>query len=138
LPQVNYPLPEIIPYDFAFSPDNRQLAVYACEREGELDCGIYLVEISSGETTLLTSVERGNGLIWSQDSDALAIQGSFLRQGKWRVLVFDAETGNVIFDGPFDWEGFWVSPESPIHDWGVPYPPIRGGLELCSSPPPGG
>jgi DNA-directed RNA polymerase specialized sigma24 family protein len=137
LPQVNHPLPEIIPYDFAFSPDNKQLAVYGCRREGEQECGIYLVEIPSGETTHLTSVERGYGLIWNKDSNALAIQGSFLRHGSWRDLVFDAESGNVIFDGPLDWEGFWASPESPSHYGDVPYPSIRRGLKLCSSPPQG-
>lgn len=133
---VHHPLPEIIPYDFAFSPDNQQLAVYGCRREGERECGIYLVDTVSSETRYLTAVERGSGLIWNPDSNALAIQGSLLRQGKWRVLVFSTETGNVIYDGPFDWEGFWVAPNSPIHDWGVPYPPIRGGLKVCSQPPP--
>ena len=138
LPNVHQFLPEIVPYDFAFSPDNRQLAVYGCSREDEQECGIYLVDTLSGETRLLTAVERGSGLLWSSDSTELAIGGSFLRQGKWRVLVFSVETGNTVYDGPFDWEGFWVAPDSPIHDWGVPYPPIRGGLEVCSQPPQGG
>lgn len=138
LPRVNQFLPEIIPYDFAFAPDNRQLAVYGCEQQVEAGCGIYIIDTESGETRWLTEVEQGSGLIWKPDSSAFAIQGSFLRQGKWRVLVFDAETGNVLFDGPFDWEGFWVAPDTPIHDWGVPYPPTRGGLEICSEPPEGG
>jgi hypothetical protein len=133
--QVNQPLSELVPYDFAFSPDNQQLAVYGCLQEGDQECGIYLVDITSGETIHLTTVEVGSGLIWKPDSSALAIQGSFLRPGMKRGLVFDAETGVVLHDGPFDWEGFWVTPDSPLHDWGVPYPPIRGGLELCSSPP---
>ena len=108
-----------------------------CQREVDSTCGIYLVKLSSGETSQLTEVERGSGLIWAPDSSAIAIQGSLLRQGKWRVLIFDAKTGHVIFDGPFDWEGYWVSPDSPIHDWGVPYPPVRGGLEVCSEAPQG-
>jgi hypothetical protein len=65
----------------------------------------------------------------------LALQGSFLRPGMKRVLVFDAKTGSLLHDGPFDWEGFWIAPDSPLHNWGVPYPPARGGLELCSRPP---
>jgi DNA-directed RNA polymerase specialized sigma24 family protein len=138
LPRVNHPLPEIVPYDFAFSPDNQQLAVYGCEREGEYDCGIYLIETASGAARRLTKVEMGSGLIWNPDSSALAIQGSFLKGGKWRLLIFNAHTGHVIYDGPFDWEGFSVAQESPIHDWGVSYPPIRGGLEQCSPPPKGG
>ncbi len=137
LPQVQEPLPGIVPYDFVFSPDNQQLAVYGCQREGKVQCGIYLIELSTGETTQLVNVEQGSGLLWAPDSSALAIRGSLLRQGKWRVLVFDSETGNVIYDGPFDWEGFWVAPDSPIHDWGVPYPQVRGGLEVCSNPPKG-
>lgn len=137
LPEVQMSLPEIVPYDFVFSPDSQQLAVYGCQREREFRCGIYLVELFTGETTLLTDVERGSGLIWAPDGSAIAIQGSLLRQGKWRVLVFDTKTGHVIYDGPFDWEGFWVSPDSPIHNWGVPYPPVRGGLEVCSEPPTG-
>jgi DNA-directed RNA polymerase specialized sigma24 family protein len=135
LPQVNHPLPEVVPYDFAFSPDNQQLAVYGCLQEGEQDCGIYLVDISSGEATHLTAVELGSGLIWNPESSALALQGSFLRPGMKRVLVFDAKTGSLLHDGPFDWEGFWIAPDSPLHNWGVPYPPARGGLELCSRPP---
>jgi DNA-directed RNA polymerase specialized sigma24 family protein len=137
LPLVEEPLPGIVPYDFVFSPDNQQLAVYGCQREGEVQCGIYLVELLTGKTTNLLNVEQGSGLLWAPDSSAIAIQGSLLRQGKWRVLVFDTETGNVIHDGPFDWEGFWVAPDSPIHDWGVPYPQVRGGLEVCSNPPQG-
>ena len=135
LPTVHQEMPEIVPYDFAFAPDNRQLAVYGCEQQVDAGCGIFIIDTQSGEIRKLTDVERGSGLIWNPDSSEIAIQGSLLRKGKWRVLVFDTETGNVLFDGPFDWEGFWVAPDSPIHDWGVPYPPVRGGLEICSEPP---
>lgn len=126
---------EIVPYDFAFSPDNRQLAVYGCQREGEEICRIYLVDTKSGETRSLTRVEQGNGLSWSSDGQSIVIQGSLLRRGKWRVLAFSTQTGNVIYDGPFDWEGFWVEPDSPLYDWGVDIPPVRGGLEICAEPP---
>ncbi len=135
LPTVHESLPEIEPYDFAFSPDNRLLAVYGCNRGNKQKCGIYLVDTQSGETRFLKAVEMGKELLWNPDSSEIAIQGSFLRNGKWRVLVLDVDTGYTVFDGPFDWEGFWVAPESPIHDWGVPYPPARGGLEICSPPP---
>lgn len=138
LPSVQESLPEIVPYDFAFSPDNSQLAVYGCSRRDDPECGIYLIDTLSGQTRFLTEVEGGSGLLWNPDSSELAIQGSFLRNGKWRVLVFNVETGYAVFDGPFDWEGFWVAPESPIHNWGVPYPPTRGGLEVCSQPPSSG
>jgi DNA-directed RNA polymerase specialized sigma24 family protein len=135
LPEVHYLNPEIMPYDFAFSPDNRQLAVYGCQRVGDQACGIYIIDLTTGEVRLLSSVEQGAELIWSPDGGEIAIQGSFLRKGKWRVLVFDSSSGSVIYDGPFDWEGFWVAPDSPIHDWGVQYPPLRGSLELCTQPP---
>jgi hypothetical protein len=127
--------PELVPYDFAFSNDSRQLAVYACDRTTDKTCGIYLVDVHSGETHLLRKVEQGNGLIWSPDDTAVAIQGSFLKEGKWRLLVFDTRTGVNLFDGPFDWEGFWVAHDSPMHEWGVQYPPLRGGLEVCAPPP---
>ena len=135
LPVAHYLDREIIPYDFAFSLDNQQLAVYGCQRDGDQSCGIYIVELDSGTTHFLSSVEQGAELIWSPDGREIAIQGSFLRNGKWRALVFDTKSGSVTFDGPFDWEGFWVAPDSPIHDWGVQYPPLRGGLELCTQPP---
>jgi DNA-directed RNA polymerase specialized sigma24 family protein len=135
LPTVHESLPEIEPYDFVFSPDSRQLAVYGCHRENEQNCGIYLVDTQSGESRFLKSVVMGKVLLWNPDSSEIAIQASFRRKGIWRVLVFDIVTGYTVFDGPFDWEGFWVAPESPIHDWGVPYPPTRGGLEICSPPP---
>jgi hypothetical protein len=111
------------------------LAIYACQRSGDQACGIYIADVYSGETRLFKHVEQGAELIWSPDGKAIAIQGSYLRQGKWRVLVFDYPSGNSIYDGPFDWEGFWVAHDSPIHQWGVPYPPLRGGLEVCSPPP---
>lgn len=127
--------PDLVPYDFAFSNDSRQLAVYACSRTADTTCGIYLVDVHTGETHLLRKVEQGNGLIWSPDDKAVAIQGSFLKEGKWRLLVFDTRTGVNLFDGPFDWEGFWVAHDSPMHEWGVQYPPLRGGLEVCAPPP---
>lgn len=75
-------------------------------------------------------------LTWSPDGGSLAIKGSLLRNGKWRVFIFDVQTGNVIYDGPFDWEGIWVEPNSPLYDWGITLPPQRrGGLEICSEPP---
>jgi hypothetical protein len=135
LPEVKHFNPDLIPYDFAFSNDSRQLAVYACQRQSDQACGIYLIEMETGDSRLLREVEQGTGLIWSPDDEAIAIQGSFLKEGKWRLLVLDLKTGNVDYEGPFDWEGFWVAHDSPVHDWGVPYPPLRGGLELCSMPP---
>ena len=74
-------------------------------------------------------------MIWSPDDGAIAIQGSFLKEGKWRLLVLDIQSGDAIHEGPFDWEGFWVAHDSPLYDWGVQYPPLRGGLELCMMPP---
>jgi len=137
LPEVHYFNPEFIPNEFAFSPDNQQLAVYGCQRYGEQACGIYLIELDSGSAWLLRLMEQGAELIWSPDGKKIAIQGSFLREGRWRVLVLDSKSGNLIYDGPFDWEGFSMASGSPIHDWGVPYPPLRGGLEVCSQPPQG-
>lgn len=136
LPNVNQALDEIVPYDFAFAPDNKQLAVYGCHRYEEGgSCGILILDTESGESRWLTDVERGSGLIWSPDGESLVIQGSLLRAGKWRVLVFDTRTGNVTYDGPFDWEGFWVSPDTPLYEWDIELPPRKGGLEICSQPP---
>ena len=135
IPGVQFLDAGLVPYDFVFSPDSQLLAIYACHRSGDQACGIYIADVGSGETRLFKHVEQGAELIWSPDGKAIAIQGSYLRQGKWRVLVFDYPSGNNIYDGPFDWEGFWVAHDSPIHKWGVPYPPLRGGLEVCSPPP---
>jgi len=135
LPEVHHLNPEIAPYDFSFSPDSQQLAVYGCQRDGDQACGIYIIELLTGESRLLNPVEQGAGLVWKPDGSAIAIQGSFLKHGKWRLLVFDSDSGMVMHDGTFDWEGIWISPDSPIHDWGVQYPPMRGGLELCTLPP---
>ncbi|MBK5107012.1 MAG: hypothetical protein JJE12_02735 [Anaerolineales bacterium] len=137
LPEVMHFDPRLVPYDFAFSNDSQQLAVYACERVGDQTCGLYIVEVGSGESRLLRAVEQGSGLIWSPDGEAIAIQGSFLKGGKWRLLVLDIHSGNTIDDGPFDWEGLWVAHDSPLHEWGVQYPPLRGGLELCRLSPQG-
>lgn len=135
LGKVNTLSENIVPYDFAFAPDNRQLAVYGCLREVGGDCGIHIIDTDTGETRWLTQVEQGNGLTWSPDSKFLAIQGRLLRQGRWRVLAFDTQTGTISYDGPFDWEGIWVEIDSPFYDWGVDLPPVRGGLEICAEPP---
>ena len=125
----------LVPYDYAFSNDSQQLAVYACQRLGEQACGLYIINLDSGSSHLLRPVEQGSGILWSPDDRAIALQGSFLKDGNWRLLVLDIRSGNTIHDGIFDWEGFWVSRDSPIHDWGVQYPPLRGGLKLCEHPP---
>lgn len=128
---------DIVPYDFAFAPDNRQLAVYGCTRELEQTCKIYIIYTDTGKVRELVRVEQGSGLTWSADGRSIIIQGSLLREGKWRVLAFSIQSGNVVYDGPFDWEGFWVEPNSPLYNWGVEIPPVRGGLEICAQPPPG-
>lgn len=135
LPEVRHFDPDLVPYDFVFSNDSRQLAVYACQRYADQACGIYIIDVESGSSRLLRSVEQGAGMIWSPDDGAIAIQGSFLKEGKWRLLVLDIQSGDAIHEGPFDWEGFWVAHDSPLFDWGVQYPPLRGGLELCMMPP---
>jgi DNA-directed RNA polymerase specialized sigma24 family protein len=135
LPEVRHFNPDLVPYDYAFSNDSRQLAVYACQRYADQACGIYILQVDSGASRLLRAVEQGAGMIWSPDGGAIAIQGSFLKEGKWRLLVLDSISGHVIYEGPFDWEGFWVPHDSPLYHWGVQYPPLRGGLELCMIPP---
>jgi hypothetical protein len=135
LPEVRHFDPDLVPYDFVFSNDSRQIAVYACQRYADQACGIYIIDVESGSSRLLRAVEQGAGMIWSPDDGAIAIQGSFLKEGKWRLLVLDIQSGDAIHEGPFDWEGFWVAHDSPLYDWGVQYPPLRGGLELCMMPP---
>ncbi len=135
LPEVRQFNPDLVPYDYAFSNDSRQLAVYACQRYADQACGIYILQVDSGDSRLLRAVEQGAGMIWSPDGGEIVIQGSFLKEGKWRLLVLDSQSGHVIYEGPFDWEGFWVPHDSPLHDWGVQYPPLRGGLERCMMPP---
>ena len=76
-------------------------------------------------------------MIWNPDGEEIAIQGSLLKEGKWRLMVLDLRTGKIIDEGPFDWEGLWVAHDSPLHEWGVEYPPLRGGLELCRQSPQG-
>ena len=127
--------PGIIPGEFSFSPDNQQLAVYGCERDGGQACGIYLIDVHSGASRLLRLVEQGAAMVWSPDGLAIAIQGSFRKNGKWRQLIFDTNSGTEIYDGPFDWEGMSMANNSPVHDWGVQYPPRKGGLEICTLPP---
>jgi hypothetical protein len=80
-------------------------------------------------------VEQGAAMVWSPDGLAIAIQGSFRKNGKWRQLIFDTNSGTEIYDGPFDWEGMSMANNSPVHDWGVQYPPRKGGLEICTLPP---
>jgi DNA-directed RNA polymerase specialized sigma24 family protein len=73
---------------------------------------------------------------FTPDSRQLAVYGCLRKEEQeCGGYILDTETGNIIYDGPIDWDGFWGETSSPIYDWGVDKPSWYGGLGNCTEPP---
>lgn len=134
LPEVHEPFPEVVPGDLAFSPDSRTLALFGCKRWNE-ECGVYLLDLESGESRFLYELAYASALTWSPNGRYLALLGNLTVSEAWRLRVIEARTGQVAFTGAFAWEDERAFRESPVSSWGVQFPPPRGGFEWCSRPP---
>jgi len=121
--------------DFAFSPDSRFLAFWAClgRREG---CGVYLHDTQNHETALLTPLENGaTFFVWSPDNKYLAFVGAGANlQYPSSLLVVDVQTGEILDEGAFLWPELSLPLDSPVREWGVKFPPVQGEFEACNQP----
>jgi Tol biopolymer transport system component len=78
----------------------------------------------------------GNSLSWSPDGRQIAFLGTFPSDSDWMVYVIDAQSGEITFSGPMDWEtNAPANPGAPINSWGVTFPNWNTGLEACTAPP---
>lgn len=132
-PQLIYqPLPDLNAVSFSFAPDSRRLAV-AGDGSGNLASGVYLVDIGTGESRLLFTVDEAHSLVWSPEGEFLALIGKLPDQEEAAILVLHVRTSQLAYQGE---PGVIdeAPAESPITAWGMPFPVEMGGMDECAAP----
>jgi hypothetical protein len=81
---------------------------------------------------LAPSEEGAADFTWSPDGKSLA----WMNAGNV-VIVMDVESGKISYTSDYDALNQAPPVGSPMKDWGVTFPPQKGGLEGCTFPPPG-
>lgn len=118
--------------DFAISPDSRTVAVWGCSGRDD-SCGVYLHDMGTHKWRMLAPSEEGAAdFTWSPDGKSLA----WMNAGNV-VIVMDVESGKISYTSDYDALNQAPPVGSPMKDWGVTFPPQKGGLEGCTFPPPG-
>ncbi len=139
-PEIEHmPVGNLQPFSFVFSPDGKQLAMYAENLDNRR--GIYLVDLQNEAVRLLLSVDSATSLVWRPDGRQLAFIGQPAGpQSNFSLVVLDAESGEVVshqsFPAPADTPAPNVQTWPPLK-WGVPFPVEMGDLGACSAPPAG-
>lgn len=140
--EVHHVLPNAVSIgsDFAFSPDGRYLAFWGCGGNTE-NCGVYIHDTRTLKNMklLATSIsEETIFMTWSPNGELLAMVKEVSTGEPSILLVVQVSSGKIIYIAPFPWrvDALAVPADSPIHAWGVPFPPPRPGLEGCIEPPP--
>lgn len=133
---VRYPAPEIVAIgELSWSPAAQQLAVFGCEA-GAVGCGLYRFNPADGSVRqLVHHVFTAWRPIWSPDGSQIAfvttLSGSPVTD-KYMVehtlYVVNFQTGEIVYQGPFDADSWQVPEDSPVHAWGAAFP-----RELSSS-----
>ena len=118
--------------NFAFSPDNRQLAVFV----RRLPYGrLLLLDLATHEEYGLVDIEDASSLVWSPDGQYLAFIGRTSTPAfNDNVMVVDVHRDEIIYEKSIDY-GYGNSRDWPMLKWGVNFPVEMGGLESCSRPP---
>jgi|GEM_PF-2478431 len=140
--------------DFAFSPDNRRLAFFGCEKSSGF-CGLMMLELASGKLTRMAPLNFADYMSWSPDGRSIALVGNDDASGHsailsttnlmmsemmnllhtWHFQVMDAASGNVTFKTKFDWSNLAAPADSPTHGWGQPFKVPNVGVTGCTNPP---
>jgi len=131
---IYQPMPDLHALDFAFSPDNYKLAVYGLG-DGEMDNGIYIVNIGTGEYELLINLEHAESLVWSPDGDYLAYISADTISADRAIYIIHTHTGLITHRILYDLYTEMTPADQPISSWGVRFPVEMGGMEECSLPP---
>jgi len=129
------PLPNLRAASFAFSPDSRRLAVAGTGVSGQAS-GVFLVNLGTGEASLLLEAQDAHSLAWSLDGEHLALIGTLPDEAEPAAIVLHVRTGQIAHQGPLEQPGDLAPLDSPILLWGIPFPVEMGGMEACAQPPP--
>ena len=119
--------------DFAFSPDGKFLAFWAC-LDGRGDCGIYVMDTTTLQPKkLIDQPPAATYFAWSPDSQYL----SFVTAGQtvedaYGFEVLNVDTGKIAETSQFFWPDMYVPPGSLAYDLGIPYLPPRNEFGLCA------
>ncbi|HSB65173.1 MAG TPA: hypothetical protein VLD65_01265, partial [Anaerolineales bacterium] len=119
--------------DFAFSPDGKFLAFWAC-LDGRGDCGIYVMDTATLQPKrLLDQPPAATYFAWSPDSRYL----SFVAAGQTveeahGFEVLNVDTGEIAETNHFFWPDMYMPPGSLAYDLGIPYLPPRNEFGLCA------
>jgi hypothetical protein len=134
LQTVYEPMPELISGNFAFAPDSRRLALFACTRSLQ-DCGIHILDLASSKSRQIVKMAYAGLLAWSPDGKQLAFRGARKPRELASLWVVDVRSGQVTYNGPLDPESGQPDADSPLRAWGVTWQATARGVESCSRPP---
>jgi len=139
--EVHHVLPNAVAIgsDFAFSPDGRFLAFWGCGGNTQ-NCGVYIHDTSTQKNTKLMTTSISEEVIfltWSPDGAYLAMVKEEPGGDSSILTVVQVSSARVVYEAPFPWRADQLAlpRDSPVRDWGVPFPPPRPGLEGCVEPP---
>jgi hypothetical protein len=111
-----------------FTEDSRRIAVFSPGSE-DLNSGVYLFEIASGERQLLWETTDARGLTWSPDEAYLAWISFPATLSTPQLFVLHLGTKQVIYQDDYQ----AVAPEgSMVAEWHMPFPAQMGGMEACT------
>ena len=131
---VNEPMPDLISGNFAFSPDSRRLALFACTRSLQ-SCGIYLLDLETGHYRQLVEMAFAGSLGWRPDGEQLAFRGAKKPREESSLWVVDAGSGELIYHGPLVPGSSQLAGRTPLPGWGPVLQRMGRGAEGCSQPP---
>jgi WD40 repeat protein len=133
-PQALYqPLPLLHAASFAFSPDSRRLAVGG-EGESGQPSGAYLINLGTGEASLLLEAEGARSLAWSPDGEYLGLIATLPGEDAPSAIVIYLRSGQIVHQGPLEQPGDLAPLDSPILLWGIPFPAEMGNMDTCAAP----
>lgn len=134
-PDIVYqPLPELHATQFSFAPESRRLAVFGYG-EQEVDSGIYIVNIGTGEKTLLIQLVDASSLIWSPDGEYISVLGTDPESGIAEVMVIHVNTGLVTHRIEEQYFDDAAAAQWPTSEWGTTFPVEMGSMDECAAPP---
>ncbi len=140
--------------DFAFSPDNRRLAFFGCEKATNF-CGVFILDLTTHKLTRLAPLIYADYMVWSPDGRSIALVGDYDVSDvyqkvrtmnlltnevisllhSWYFQVIDASSGNLTFKSAFEWSNLRAPSNSPTNNWSTPFKIPTGGVNGCINPP---
>ncbi|HEX7975032.1 MAG TPA: hypothetical protein VF498_11540, partial [Anaerolineales bacterium] len=115
---------------FSISPDGRRLAAFSFNQSSGVLSG---VDLATGKTSHLLSVEDAASLVWSPDGQYLAMvaTGADLHS---ELVVIRADSGQIVQRSPYDGSAA-IPAASLVARWRVDFPVKMGDLEACAAAP---